>query len=445
MLITATTRKGSAIQLGVRWEDLKVLLHIGIMALGLIAVQLLPILEYRDRYVKETNIGLSDSRGLNNILLDFVDPDPFRPGGHSDTLRPEEFYAYTGWWPLIGMVGLPLGWKKNKRSLTLILALILFSILWIDVRDMPWHSLFQNLPVLYQFRYPSRMVAVGGMALIIAGGLGLNGLQEVAQKQFEAGRRRSGIIMILTLGVFLLWSLADVALTCRPLLTTTVPAEEHNQVSAWLKQVDPGLYYVQAPNGWDQALIKNQLRYQNGGYAIHYLPEYKDQISKQIIVPQPEYMILSKDSPASPNASLIKSFENFNIYRLSDSLPFAFSLSAKGLASPEQTTLLPSAVDEQFFQAKNTDKIEGTINNNSTGILILLITYTPNWRLNIDGRPAKTFSAYGYLAANAIPGQHHYEFFYSPPWFYVGLAISLLTLLLMFTRLIMEACAPKML
>ena len=68
----------------------------------------------------------------------------------------------------------------------------------------------------------------------------------------------------------------------------------------------------------------------------------------------------------------------------------------------------------------------------------MLSTYTPNWQLNIDGSPTKIYSAYGYMVAEVNPGRHHYEFVYRPVWFYVGLAISLFTLLVMLMTLIMR-------
>jgi len=407
--------------------------------LCLSAVQLLPSLEYRERYNKDINVKLSDSQGLWEIFQDFISPEPFRPGAYSKILRPEEFYAYTGWWPLIGILGLPLAWKRgDKRNIILALSLILFTLVWIDVRDMPWNNLFKTLPVLYQFRYPSRMVVVGCMALITAGGLGLDALRRLSQNLWQNGQRLASGLLTLGLGVFVLWSPINLANTCQPLLSPKAPVVVHNQVATWLKQYDPGQYYVQAPNGWDQALIENQLRYVNGGYGLHYLPDFKNQISERKIELVPKYEIMLSDSPAPDNAHLIKTFENINIYRMTDSLPFAFSASTDTLSTPADAPLNLAEVREESFQSKGTDKIEGYISSDSARKLIVLSTYTPNWQLNIDGSPTKIYSAYGYMAADVNPGRHHYEFVYRPVWFSVGLVISLSTLLMMLATLIMR-------
>jgi hypothetical protein len=427
-------------RLTLQWENMKVLLVIGALTLGLIAVQLLPSLEYRNRYIKDVNTQLSDSRKIIDILQDYVSPEPFRLGAFSDALRPEEFYAYTGWWPLIGMLALPLAWKQHGgRNIILFLLLCLFTLVWIDIRDMPWRGAFQSLPVLYQFRYPSRMVVVGGMALISAGGLGLDGLWRWSQKLWQTSRRLICSLMLLGLGFFMLWSIGDLARTCRPLLYSIPSAEPRDQIAAWLKHYDPGLYYVAAPNGWDQAMIGNQLRYINGGYAISYLRDFENQISERKIDALPKYMIVPKDDPVPTEATLVKSFEYFRIYRLTASLPFAFSVSTYTLDASAGTSLTPEEVREESFLAKDTNSIDGYVSSDSMKALILLSTYTPNWQLSIDGRPTKIYSAYGYMAAEVNPGRHYYEFVYRPIWFYVGLTVSLLTLVVMLALMAADA------
>ncbi len=423
-------------------ENLKVLLAIGFLSLGLITIQLLPSLEYRERYIKEVNTGLTDSRGIKDIVLDFVSPEPFRPGAFSDQLRPEEFYAYVGWWPLFGMILLPLAWnKQNKRNIILILSLVIFTFVWIDVKDMPWRSLFQTVPVLYQFRYPSRMVVIGAMALVAAGGLGLDNLWKIVRKfkndePGNAHRRLVGNLLSFAIGIFLIWSIGDLALTSRPLLETSGSQESRSKIAEWLRNFDSGIYYVNAPNGWDQVLIGNQMRYQNGGYAISYLPSFKNQISDRKIEATPKYIILSNENAPQNDAVLIKSFSNINIYKIPDSLPFAFSMNNSILTMDADTSLTAKEVIPETFFAPNINTLEGVVYSDSNKVLILLSTFTPDWQLKIDGKPTKIYSAYGYMAAEVNPGTHRYLFVYKPMWFFVGLTISIATLVVMFVLLI---------
>jgi hypothetical protein len=432
------------LKLKISHEKIKVLVTIGILAFGLVAVQLVPVLEYRGQYIKDTNLGLTDSRNIQEVFLDFISPEPFRPGAYSNELRPEEFYAYVGWWPLVGMLFLPLAWnKQNKLNLSLLLSLVVFTFAWIDVKDMPWRSLFQTIPFLYQFRYPSRMVVIGAMALVAAGGLGLDKLGEIAWKLKNAEsvntrQRFIGNLLILALGIFLVWSVSDLAQTSRPLLKTSGIDETTTKAAEWLRHFDSGMYYVTAPNKWDRALVGNQIRYQNGGYAFNYLLSFKTQISDRKIVATPKYVILPNEFAPERGFVLLKSIGYINIYQTPDSLPFAFTMDTSILATDTGTNLTTKEVFPENFSATNINALEGFVSSDSNKVLILLSTFTPDWQLTIDDKPTKIYSAYGYMAAEVNPGTHHYRFIYKPVWFYVGLTITITTLVVIFILLIGE-------
>ena len=434
----------SPLKLNIRYEDIKTLIAIGILSLGLISIQLLPTLEYRGQYIKDVNIGLTDSRDIREVFLDFVSPTPFRPGAYSNRLRPEEFYAYIGWWPLVGLLLLPFAWnRQNKRNIFLLLSLVIFTFAWIDVKDMPWRSLFQTIPFLYQFRYPSRMVVIGAMALITIGGLGLDNLWKVVRKlkTTEPGNARCSLVgnlLSLALGTFLIWSLGDLALTSRPLLRTSVSPESPSKMAEWLHKFDTGIYYVHAPNGWDQVLIGNQIRYQNGGYAIYYQPSFKNQISSRKIEAAPKYVIVLDESLPKNDGVRVNSLGNITIYATPDSLPFAFMMDTSILMMDSSTRLTAKEVFPETFLATNVNVLEGVVDSDSNKVLILLSTFTPDWQLTIDGSPTKIYSAYGFMAAEVNQGTHHYRFVYKPVWFIVGLMISFSTLLVILLLLVVD-------
>jgi len=443
-LIRVIQHARSPLRLKTNRETLKVLLAIGVLSLGLIAIQLLPALEYRNQYIKDINTELTDSRSIKDVFLDFISPEPFRPGAFSDQLRPEEFYAYVGWWPLIGMLLLPFAWnRQNQRNIVLLLSLVIFTFAWIDVKDMPWRSLFQTIPILYQFRYPSRMIVVGAMALVTAGGLGLDNLWKIVRefKSTEPGKSPylfDKNLPVIALGIFLIGSICNLALTSRPIIQTSNYEEPRGKIAEWLRKFDSGIYYVDAPNGWDKALIGNQLRYQNGGYAISYLPSFKNQISEREIIAKPKYEILSISDTAQKDSVLVKSFSSVNIYRITDSLPFAFTMTTDVLTTVVNTSLANKEVIPETFVDTNINTLEGVVNSDSNKVLILLSTFTPDWQLTIDGKPTKIYSAYGYMAAEVNPGTHHYVFTYQPVWFFVGLAISVATLVIILIILIAD-------
>jgi len=432
-------------QLKIDWKDIKILVAIGILSLGLIAIQLLPLLQYRDQFIKPVNPELTDSQSIKDVFLDLVSPEPFRPGAFSDTLRPEEFYAYIGWWPLIGLFLLPLALSaKNKRYILFFLALIIFTFVWIDVKDMPWRSIFQTIPFIYQFRYPSRMIIVGAMSIVVAGGLGLDTLWNNVKK-FMVGkpnndRRRllTGCLFALAIGIFMVWSVRDLASTSQPLLRTRAENSGQKVIIEWVRNFDPGIYYVDTLNNWHRAVIGNEIRYLNIWDAILVIPDNNNQISERPIKAEPNYLILPNDAAVPSDAILIKTIDTINIYRMTNSLPFAFTMSTSTLTTTSDTDLIASEVTPVTSVTAKINDMEVVVDSDSTGALVLLSSFSPDWQLTIDGRPTKVYNAYGYIAAEVNPGIHHYVFEYQPVWFFVGLITSIVTLLMIVWMLVAD-------
>ena len=413
--------------------QLKILLCIGFLALGLIAIQLFPQLDYRSRYYKPTNSNLSDSQGMQDILLDFTSPEPFRPGALSNILRPEEFYAYIGWWPFAAFLLLPLAWKsKARRLIIFFLALILFTFIWVDVKDMPWHALFTKIAFLVQFRYPTRMVIVGSLALITTSGFGLDSLWKWAGSfSIRSGNQRLNLAahyaVLFAIVVYLVLAISNLAVTSQHLLATVYRVEARATAAKWLREFDPGLFYMTAPDGWQGDTIRNNLLFLKGEDAIQDLSNHEPQISARYIKVMPKYQIIPNNFEALPNAVFLKSFGNLDIYKIPDSLPFAFVINDPTLTTSGTAPLRPDEVTPvfSFFIGKNS--MQGSVTSDSNETLILLSTFNPDWRLTIDDISRKVYNASGYLAADVMPGTHFYKFIYQPTWFFVGLVVSTLT------------------
>ena len=59
--------------------------------------------------------------------------------------------------------------------------------------------------------------------------------------------------------------------------------------------------------------------------------------------------------------------------------------------------------------------------------LVVLTSYYPGWQLLVDGQRAPLVPINDYLGANLQPGNHTYEFVFRPAKYYIGAAISLVT------------------
>jgi len=294
------------------------------------------------------------------------------------------------------------------------------------------------------------MVVVGAMALVVAGGLGLDNLLKKFQnngenKPGDNWQRTKNILVFLAIFAFMIWSVHDLALTSRPWLqTASYYQEPRAEIMAWIRKFDPGIYYVDVPEHWHQAVIGNEMRYQYMWDSINLIPNLDNQISERKIEAIPKYLILPSETSAPKNATLIKVFDTMSVYRTTNSLPFAFTLDISTLTTPIDTNLTSSEVTPDDSFTENINSIDGIVKSDAKKALIVLSNFTPGWQLTIDGRPTKVYNASGYMAAEVNPGTHHYLFTYQPIWFFVGLIISLATLLIILWILVAGIIKERM-
>ncbi len=114
---------------------------------------------------------------------------------------------------------------------------------------------------------------------------------------------------------------------------------------------------------------------------------------------------------------------------------------ALGRFNPLRQVLLTEPVEMK--QTKNfsgqVEKIEYGPNRvhietsrNEEGFLVLLGTYFPGWKVEVDGKPQHIHRAnYFYRAVRLGPGSHHIKFSYEPAGPRMGLTVSGVTLMLL--------------
>lgn len=416
------------------------LLATGTLAFGLIAVQFFPLAEFWPRLSKAANLEQTDSQTVEQILLNYTVPDPQRPDALK-FLRPEEFYAYIGWSPFIALLLLPLAlWKRDKRPLLFFGLLLLFAIAWIDVRDMPWSDLFRRTYLLNQFRYPTRMLIYGALAIITLAGLGLDTAwnllrpYRLQESQSVGGYLRWLVVTAasVVLGGLILWSVGDVFSTnARPTRTREhyAPAFE---VMRWLRSYDLSDYYVRSGNDWHAAILSNGLRYLEAWYHFSDIRRDDDQVNTRGVFARPNYVVWSAAAPLQrpewPDPLPVKNFETHTVYRLPHSLPLAFTASKSQLTDSSQPELKREDVTAltPFFPGPN--DVEVIAPGNPDSLLVLMITRYPGWTVKVNGREQPLENVGGYMAVELQPGTHKYEFAFRPRSFFMGLLVSLLSL-----------------
>ena len=89
---------------------------------------------------------------------------------------------------------------------------------------------------------------------------------------------------------------------------------------------------------------------------------------------------------------------------------------------------------ERIVYAPNRVSIETS--QNAQGILVLLDTWFPGWKVKVDGTPGHIFRAnYFYRGVKLNAGRHKIEFSYTPEGFHLGRRVSFFTLVFILSAL----------
>lgn len=80
----------------------------------------------------------------------------------------------------------------------------------------------------------------------------------------------------------------------------------------------------------------------------------------------------------------------------------------------------------------------------TSGLLILSENYHPDWKVTVDGKPAKLLQAFHTLRAVALSsGEHQIEFHYQPRYFRLGIIITILSILFLILITLLQIFLPQ--
>lgn len=439
-------------------EKAQAFLLTALLALGMVAVQLLPTAQFWP-YISKS-LDLEGSHTPVQVFLDFTSRNPERPDAYAVLPAREEFYAYIGIWPFLALpfllLFLQLDLKtstpqavRRRKTLPFLILLLIFVLVWIDLKSMPWYQLFLNTRWLLQFRHLLRILIFGSFALLGLAALGLDSLWRYLQALQAAAQAESSAARLLTLGqrigltavrlgnwgvlLFLLISVGDLFQTNSSILRPLDTVPEMYQVANWLRQNRGGFYFVRANpvNAWHGAMLANQLPFMDAWYHFNDIHVSRPDPARRPIQARPNYLIQPADHPlpTEPFEQVEQPITGWQIYALRDSLPFVFAVNNATLFSgQEQGALRRSEVQPLEPYLPTPNRIELIAESPGDQTLVALYTNYPGWQVTIDGRRAELINLDGYLAIAMLPGTHKYVFTFRPVPFYIGLLISLIAL-----------------
>jgi hypothetical protein len=422
-------------------DRLRVLLVVGGLALGLVAVQLLPVAEFLPHFGKATDPQLTESHTPEQIWHDLTSTELKRPDAVLySPLQPEEYYAYMGLLPFVALLLVPLAVTRRSRRTVLFFVLLAgFAVLWIDLRDTPLRDFYAQNTMLQQFRYPTRFLVYGAFAVLVLAALGLDALWRrcaggLGPWRGLAGLRWRAVAPAVALGFLsgcLLWSLLDVANQNRQVMATREPDDAARAAVGWLARADRSNYYLSAPSHWHAAVLSQGMRFLDAWYGVSDIRSPVGQLNRRTVQARAHYAILPNDAPPpqAPGAAVFGQLAAHTVYRLPRSLPFAFTASNATIADPDAAELTSDDVAAVPALIANTDAIEIIADGQPEASLVVLVAAYPGWQLSVDGRQQPLVNVGGYLAAALQPGVHKYAFTFDLASFRLGLLLSLAALL----------------
>ena len=427
---------------------------VGIISLGLVAIQFLPQLASRSSIQNFGGFALEDeafygSQTPANALLNFVISD--REFVNSPILGKapyiQESYRYIGLTPFIFLLWIvPAAQRGNRREIAAFAICFLLMLAWASIRYSFVKEIYRAIPILFQFRWPGRAMNVGVLYLILLSGYGLNELwlrlgslqgrltlNSEGDSPILAFQRRTALLALVVGGAA--FSVQNVYAAHHDLLyLDTLTSLEADAGLAWLRAHDSTEYAVRTTFAITErrtlAAYDSHLRFVNITDGWGPAPANVGLGRPEAVTLQPKYwLIWEVETVDAPQAELLRQFGTLQIWQ-APGFPYAFLIPIERLTrepfviDPGEVTPAASARRD----GPNRIVLEATAG--AASALVVSESWFADWKVWVDGRATPLESVSSLLAVQLPPGKHDVVFQYDPPSLKLGAGITGLTLLL---------------
>jgi len=435
---------------------------IGILAIGLSSIYMLPILTNQPHVAKQSppDPEQRGSQPMPYALFNFVikNFDYYKSG----TLGKEagQSWLFIGAVPFIFLFFTPIAFYEGRKKAPIVLftGLVLFLFAWQANRFTPFKYVYDLLPFLYKFRFPGRLLIVATSPLLILAGFGLEyllykshqiegvlALVSNSETQRGDGKPLLSVRMISQIALLgiISYSLYGAYKTNKPFAFAPRKLNRTaDKTLSWLREHDAGVYYINIGNwpilwSWMPAAYENGLKVLNFKYGR--IPKFRKGKEKPepLMEVEPKYIIAPPDKKPESPSKIIRTFDNVNIYQMDDHLPYSFGISGSALKSGEPITADKVEPIDAEFDGPNKIIVEDTLSDENQYVVVLE-SYFPGWNVTVDDHSEKVEKIDNYIGVESKPGHHRYVFTYRPATYIWGMIISGFSFVLMLLYMFWE-------
>lgn len=446
----------------IAWPAVRRLALTGVVTIGLSAIVLLPVWANRDRigdHPDDRNAGQPADRAA--VIHQFYDGsyDVYARGEAPG--KAEFFYSYTAplWYLLVIFVLFPAGWSHGSPWLTRLWAgaaiLFVFHLLWGAGNHPLFVWLYEHVPLLAQWRFVGRALAVSSFWLAVIIALRV----DMLWGYLTSAARRRGLWLSLRLTTGMLQATLAAALVLISALAMKdvvgqwyvfagVTSINWSDAACleWLRAYRPNTELTVYRHGYDSvtAFLDNKIRLYNIEADFVPIPLDSTLGNRDFTRELPEFGIAWTDvqrrvirdmgydvvplSPAPVD-------EHHCLYQRASAYPYAFFAPLELFSEPRSNGPEPFETTAIYQLRRKPDQLTLWITPPTDEPLVVVAQERayPGWRVTVNGEAVPLESVGGLVGVviERTPGREWevIRFSYRPPLVMAGSVITLLTAL----------------
>ncbi|MBN1201039.1 MAG: hypothetical protein JXJ20_04205 [Anaerolineae bacterium] len=431
----------------------------GALTMCLSAATLLPIWinqDYIGGHPNEPDAGKAVDR--MRVIEQFINGDyelyekQLAPGS------PHFYYSFVSplWFILLVMVLFPPGWPFRYPAMLRLwivgFVLIIFFTMWGAGGSAIMIWLYDHVPLMAQWRFVGRALAVSSFWLAVLLAMRLDSLWHY----ITSPERRQGLRTVLAWGMrvgqaglaLLLIGVSLIAARQVILQWYTFSGVENvnavdYQCLEWLRTVRPNEELSVYRHGYDivTAFLETNIRLYNIEADYFPLAEPSTTGTYDLTATLPEYGIAWNNDQrtwlTSNNFSVVEAspapYDEYNcLYENKNAYSYAFTASESVLSAKGYVPTPESTVPVTTIKTHLPDRIVLWVRSESNPIVVAVQERAyPGWEVRVDGKKAKLQSVGGLigviLPAEGYSNWHTIRFTYRPVWFFRGSVLTMLT------------------